>query len=62
MLEPLDDAARVGGFHHAIDGLPPLIRRFIDEDRHAGASLGGPSNGQKEPSCISDNGPRYLPA
>ena len=62
VLEPLDDAAGVGGLHHAIDGLPPLIRRLVREDRHAGASLGGPSTGQSESSCVSDNGPTCLPA
>ena len=38
-LEPLDDAARVGRLHDAVDGLPLPVRGPVRESRHAGVNL-----------------------
>ena len=33
-VKPLDDGARIGGFHDAVDGLTPPVGGPIHEDRH----------------------------
>ena len=38
-LQALDDAARVGRLHDAVDGLPLPVRGAVCEGRHAGVNL-----------------------
>jgi hypothetical protein len=38
-LQALDDAARVGRLHDAVDGLPLPVRGPVCEGRHAGVNL-----------------------
>ena len=38
-LQALDDAARVGRLHDAVDGLPLSVRGPVCEGRHAGVNL-----------------------
>ncbi len=38
-LQALDDAARVGCLHDAVDGLPLPVRGSVCEGRHAGVNL-----------------------